>query len=115
MELLVARWAPGGFSQRTITLVLNLRSELGLAFVVGLAVLVLRFALLNHRSAERGGRRVLRQGAMLCAAVLVSQFIFTSLGALYAVGLRPLRAGGAQTLFLSPWRGGPAGGTSSTS
>jgi beta-lactamase class A len=86
MDWLVARWAPAGFSQRTANLILGLRSGLALAFFVGLSVVVLRFALVNHRSAERGGRRVVRQAAMFFGWVLVIQFIFTSLSALQAAG-----------------------------
>ena len=91
MEWLVARWAPAGFSQRTMSLILNLWSELALAFVVGLTVLVFRFALVNHRSAERGGRRVVRQAAMFFGCLLVIHLIFTSLSALEAAGFYRIR------------------------
>ena len=104
---------PGGFSQRTMSLILNLRSELALAFVLGLAVLVFRFALVNHRSAERGGRRVgaaSRDLRVRCSSV---QFIFTGLSALQAAGDDRITQERRKS-FLSPWCGAPAGGTSST-
>ena len=49
-------------------------------------MLALRFALVNHRLAECGGRRVVRQAVMFFGCVLVIQFIFTSLSALEAAG-----------------------------
>jgi len=89
-ESLVGRWAPGGLSDRTTSLILHLRDASTLLFWVGLALVVLRFSLLNHRSTERGGRRVFKQAATLVIYVLIAQVVFTSLGAVYAAGLRRL-------------------------
>ncbi|HKV98172.1 MAG TPA: class A beta-lactamase [Vicinamibacterales bacterium] len=86
MESVVDRLAPGGLSQRTSSLLLSLRNGLALIASLGLALAVVRFALLNHRSAERGARRVVRQAATLFLGVLVLQFVLMSLGALQAAG-----------------------------
>ncbi len=57
------------------------------AFIVGLAVVVLRFALINHRSAERSARRALPQGLVMAAYVLGGLFVLGSVEILRSAGV----------------------------
>jgi hypothetical protein len=53
------------------------------AIVVGGLVALLRYAMINHRSAERGSPRVIRQLATLGAAVAIALTVWTSAFAYY--------------------------------
>jgi len=87
LEPLIRGMLPNGYSYSTYQLLGAVTGWLMDAFTVGLAFVVLRFALVNHRSAERGARRVLPQGVALAAYVLCALFVVGSVAAVRSAGI----------------------------
>jgi hypothetical protein len=62
-----------------------------IVFYAGVLALLLRFAMVNHRSTERGAKRVWTQLSWMAGSLMVGALLWTGVFASYSEGVRQLR------------------------